>query len=47
VVGGLEMDGFLTQSKNSVNISALAKGNYMFKIIDEDNKYKAQLIIKQ
>ena len=47
VVGGLEMDGFLTQSKNSVNISALAKGNYMFKIIDEDNKYKAQLIMKQ
>jgi len=47
VVGGLAMEGYLTNTKSTINISNLSKGNYMIKIIDKDNKYNAQLIVKQ
>ena len=47
VVGGLAMEGYLTKTKSSINISNLSKGNYMVKIIDDDNGYNAELIVKQ
>ncbi len=47
VVGGLEKEGYLIKTKSSINISNLSTGNYMVKIIDDDNGYNARLFVKQ